>query len=171
MNSSTSAIKPKRPTWTFALAHPAHFLAVGCGSGLAWVSPGTFGTLFGWLAFVAMDPFLSDLGWLVCIVVSFLMGVWICAKAGRALGVIDHGAIVWDEIVAIWLVLWVADAQLGDPIGQLIAVAVFRFFDIVKPPPIRWFDTRFKSGFGVMLDDLVAALMTLLALAVGLYFY
>lgn len=171
MNSSFTQVPVKRPTWGFALAHPAHFFAVGCGSGLAWVSPGTFGTLFGWLAFVLIDPFLTDAGWAVCIAAGFAIGVWFCAKAGRALGVVDHGAIVWDEIVAIWLILWVVDSQLGDPIGQLIAVAVFRFFDIVKPPPIKWFDTRFKSGFGVMLDDVVAALMTLLALALGVYFF
>lgn len=169
MNAPTSPIK--RPNWRFALSHPAHFLAVGMGSGLAWIMPGTFGTLFGWLMYIAMDPFLNDLGWISVIVVGFVVGIWICHKAGRALGVIDHGAIVWDEIIAIWLVLWVASEPLGTPMGQLICVAVFRFFDMVKPPPIKWFDTRFKSGFGVMLDDLVAALMSLFALAIGLYIF
>lgn len=169
MDSSPTPIK--RPDWRFALSHPAHFLAVGMGSGLAWIMPGTFGTLFGWLAFVLMDPFMSDGGWFLTILFGFVAGIWICQKAGRSLGVVDHGSIVWDEIIAIWLVLWITAEHLGGPYGQLIGVAVFRFFDMVKPPPIKWFDTHFKSGFGVMLDDLVAALMTLFALAIGVYVY
>jgi phosphatidylglycerophosphatase A len=161
----------KHPDWRFAISHPAHFLAVGMGSGLAWVMPGTFGTLFGWLVYVFLDPFLSDSGWLFLILIGFLAGVWICQKAGNALGVIDHGSIVWDEIIAIWLVLWVASIQFSTPTEQLICVAVFRFFDMVKPPPIKWFDSYFKSGFGVMLDDLVAAFMTLFVLAIWQYLF
>lgn len=161
----------RRPTWRFALSHPAHLAAVGFGSGLSWVSPGTFGTLFGWLMYIGMDRYLNNTGWILAIVLGFLVGIWFCDKAGKALGVVDHGAIVWDEIIAIWLVLWVAAEHFGDPKGQLICVAVFRFFDIVKPPPIKWFDTHFKSGFGVMLDDIVAALMSLLALAIWVHYF
>ena len=155
--------------WRFALEHPAHFVALGFGSGLSKVMPGTVGTLAGWLFFVALDPFVSDFAWLCLIAGSFFLGVWFCDKAGQALGVIDHGAIVWDEIVAIWLVLWVTADQFEGLAGQLLCVVVFRFFDMVKPPPIRWFDQHFKSGLGVMLDDLVAAFMTLLVLAVSVY--
>lgn len=150
------------------LAHPAHLVALGFGSGLAWVLPGTFGTLFGWLTFVWLDPYLSTQQWFVVLGAGFLVGCWACQVTGKALGVPDHGAIVWDEIIAIWLVLLVSAEQFSSPMGQLLCVVVFRFFDMVKPPPIRWFDRRWKNGFGVMFDDLVAAAMTLLALALYL---
>jgi phosphatidylglycerophosphatase A len=87
----------------------------------------------------------------------------VCGKAGRDLGVADHGGIVWDEVVAIWLVLALVPAT---PMSQLAAFLIFRFFDILKPPPIRHFDTRWKNGFGVMFDDLLAALYTLLLFAI-----
>lgn len=160
-----------RPTWKFALSHPAHLAALGFGSGLAWFSPGTFGTFFGWLVYVWLDPLMSDAGWMAAIVVGFLLGIWFCDVTGKALGVVDHGGIVWDEIIAIWLVLWVCADSLGSPLGQLVCVLVFRFFDIVKPPPIKWFDKSFKSGFGVMLDDLVAALMSLLFISLAVHFF
>ncbi|WP_370261470.1 phosphatidylglycerophosphatase A [Limnobacter sp.] len=163
---STSIIKAGgRPTWRFMLSHPAHVLSLGLGSGLAWVMPGTFGTLMGWLLFVWINPHLTVLQWSVFIVFAFFLGVWACGRTGKALGVADHGSIVWDEIVAIWIVLLVAGGHFASPVQQLACVLVFRFFDMVKPPPIRWFDQRFKSGFGVMLDDVVAAFITLLALA------
>ncbi|NJM33238.1 MAG: phosphatidylglycerophosphatase A [Limnobacter sp.] len=160
-----------RPDWRFAMAHPFHFVALGFGSGLAWVLPGTFGTLMGWLLFVGLNPFLNDWAWGLLIGLCFAAGIPVCGCAGKALGVVDHGSIVWDEIVAIWLVLFVSADQLGSPAGQCIAVVVFRFFDMVKPNPIGWLDMRYKSGFGVMLDDVVAALFTLLTLAVGLYYW
>ena len=83
---------------------------------------------------------------------------------GRALGVPDHGAMVWDEIVAFLLVLFFTPESLP---WQAAAFVLFRLFDIFKPPPIRYYDRTFKSGFGVMLDDLVAAFYTLLVLAVA----
>lgn len=164
-------IMTTKPTWKFAFSHPAHLPALGFGSGLAAFSPGTFGTLFGWLVFTWIDPFLSDTAWLLVLVTSFLVGIWFCDVTGKALGIIDHGGIVWDEIVAIWLILWICADSLGSPLGQLACVIVFRFFDIVKPPPIKWFDTKFKSGFGVMLDDIVAACLSLLTIAVAVYFF
>lgn len=154
-----------RPDWRFATAHPAHFFALGFGSGLSWIMPGTFGTLMGWLLYIQMDPWLGHMAWSLAIVAGFLLGIWFCAVTGKHLGVVDHGSIVWDEIVAIWLVLFVAGGVYSSPIQQLFCVLVFRFFDMVKPPPIRWFDKNFKSGFGVMLDDLVAAGISLLTLA------
>ncbi len=96
------------------------------------------------------------------LVACILFGILACERTGRALGVADHGSIVWDEIVAIWLVLWLTPEGLG---WQLTAFVLFRFFDIVKPQPIRWVDDRTRGGFGVMLDDLIAASYTLLALA------
>ena len=101
---------------------------------------------------------------MAAIVVFALVGVWAAQVTGRNLGVPDHGAIVWDEVVAFLLVLYfVGDRTLA----IVVAFAVFRFFDIVKPPPIRELDGRLKNGFGVMADDLVAAGYTLVVLAVG----
>lgn len=151
------------------LSHPAHLLALGFGSGLAWVLPGTFGTLMGWLLYLWIDPLLSGNQWVWLIAGAFIVGAVCCHITGKALGVIDHGGIVWDEIVAIWLVLFVASSQFSSPLGQLVCVVVFRFFDMVKPPPIRWFDRHWKNGFGVMFDDIVAAFITLLALAIYIH--
>lgn len=152
------------------LKHPAHLVALGFGSGLAWFMPGTFGTLMGWLLYVWINPYLVGNQWLWLILIAFAAGAVCCQITGKALGVIDHGGIVWDEIVAIWLVLFVASNQFPSPEGQLACVVVFRFFDMVKPPPIRWFDRHWKNGFGVMFDDIVAALVTLLALAIYIHF-
>ena len=160
----------KRPTWRFMLSHPAHAIALGFGSGLAWFLPGTFGTLMGWLLYVWIDPHLQGMQWAWLILGAFALGAVCCQVTGKALGVIDHGGIVWDEIVAIWVVLLVASAQFQSPLAQLGCVLLFRFFDMVKPPPIRWFDRHWKNGFGVMFDDIVAAFMTLLTLAVYTHF-
>jgi phosphatidylglycerophosphatase A len=155
--------KIRRPDWGFLISHPAHWFALGFGSGLPWVVPGTFGTLFGWATFVVMAPYLTDAGWAATIVLAYLLGIWACGVTGRNLGVSDHGSIVWDEIVAIWLVLWFVPKTVGD---QAVAFLIFRVIDIVKPQPIRYFDTRWKNGFGVMFDDLLAAFFTLLIFAV-----
>jgi len=161
------AASPKRPTADFMLSHPAHLLAIGFGSGLSRWVPGTVGTLFGWLLFHAMSvrwpETLTPAVWGMLIVAGFVIGVWACERTGRALGVPDHGAMVWDEIIAIWLVmLFVTPSSFK---AQLAAFLVFRFFDMTKPPPIRQFERRFKGGFGVMADDIIAAFFTLLVLA------
>ncbi len=156
-----------RPTFRFLFAHPAHLIAIGFGSGMPPWAPGTFGTLFGWATFVLMAPYLATAGWTIVLVLGFVLGCWVCAKTGRDLGVADAGSMVWDEIIAIWLVLLFTPAGLA---WQAVAFGVFRFFDIVKPPPIRHFERRFKSGawagFGVMGDDLIAAFYSLLTMAV-----
>jgi phosphatidylglycerophosphatase A len=94
----------------------------------------------------------------------FALGVWACGATGRAIGAADHGSMVWDEIAAFLLVLFFTPASL---FWQAFAFLLFRFFDILKPPPIRYYDQTFKSGFGVMLDDLVAAFYTLIILALA----
>lgn len=165
MNNPVQTRKSKRPSWRFMVSHPAHWLSLGFGSGLAWFMPGTFGTLMGWLLFVWLDPWLTHIDWLWVITIAFVVGCACCHYTGRALGVIDHGSIVWDEIVAIWIVLLFSATHFSTPLEQLACVVVFRFFDMAKPPPIRWFDSHWKNGFGVMFDDIVAAFMTLLALA------
>jgi phosphatidylglycerophosphatase A len=152
-----------RPDLRFLLAHPSHFIALGFGSGLAPKAPGTVGTLLGWLLFPALSWSLSDGMLLGLLVIFFIGGVLAAGRAGRALGVPDHGAIVWDEMVAIWLVLVFAPPTL---LWQAVAVALFRFFDIVKPPPVRNVEAALKGGFGVMADDIVAAAYALLVMAI-----
>lgn len=150
------------------LSHPAYVLALGLGSGLPRVAPGTWGTLLGWGLFVGLSPFLSGAGWAALIVVTFVVGAWAAQVTGRALGQADSGHIVIDEIVAIWLVLWLLPTALtASLLWQAVAFALFRGFDITKPPPIRALDARLKHGVGVMLDDVLAALYTLAVLFVG----
>jgi phosphatidylglycerophosphatase A len=151
-----------RPSLAFMLAHPAHCLALGFGSGLLRPAPGTWGTLAGWGAFIALDGWLNATGWLVVIVLTFVLGAAAAQRTGQDLGVPDHGVIVIDEIVAIWVVLLLLPSSL---LAQALGVLAFRCFDIVKPPPVRAIDRRWKNGIGVMLDDLMAAFYALLAAA------
>lgn len=120
------------------------------------------GTLWAWCVFALLEDWLRPADWAVVIVIGFLLGVWACGRAARDVGVSDHPAIVWDEVIAFWLVLVVIPSGAA---SQLAAFGVFRFFDIVKPPPIRQFDARLKGGFGIMFDDLLAALFTLFVFA------
>jgi len=144
-----------RPDFKFLFAHPAHLIAFGFGSGLAPRAPGTVGTLLGLPLFWLIAAATADLpSRIVPLIVAFLLGTWACGRTGRALGVADHGGMVWDEIVAFALVL------LFTPPGWLwiaLAFALFRLFDILKPWPIRLADQHLKNGFGVMFDDLLAA--------------
>jgi phosphatidylglycerophosphatase A len=150
------------PTLPFLFRHPAHFIALGFGAGLAPVAPGTFGTLVAIPIATALRAYASDLGFAAALAGFALLGVWAAAVTGRALGVPDHGAIVCDEIVAFLLVLYFVG---NDGVAVAFAFLLFRLFDIVKPPPIRQLDAALKNGFGVMLDDLLAAGYTLLVLA------
>ncbi len=151
-----------KPSLSFLFAHPAHFFALGCGSGLAPKAPGTFGTLFAWLTFALFHQHFSDFGLFFLLTVAYAAGIWFIDVTGRAIGDPDHGSIVWDEIVPFWLVL----AMTPDTFfWQLAAFMLFRYFDITKPQPARYFDEHVKNGFGVMADDLIAAGYTLLCLA------
>jgi len=152
-----------KPGWRFLLSHPAHLLSFGFGSGLARKAPGTFGTLVAFPMYWALSLRLTDLGILLVLVLAFALGVWVCDITGKALGVADYGGIVWDEIVAFLLVLFFIPPGLD---WALLAFVLFRFFDIVKPPPIRYFDSNWHGGLGVMFDDLLAAGYALLCLAV-----
>lgn len=159
--------RKRKPTSQFMLAHPAHWIAQGFGSGLSPIMPGTAGTLFAWLSYAVLTTrwphIFSAANWLAIIVAGFVIGIWACHRTGRALNSPDDGSMVWDEIIAFWLVLvLVTPASLKT---QFAAFVVFRFFDMVKPPPIAWFDRRLKGGFGVMWDDIVAAFYTLLVFA------
>jgi len=150
------------------LRHPAHFIALGAGSGLMRVAPGTAGTLVAFPLYALLALYCTPLQQLVLITLGFLLGIWACARTGDALGVVDPGAIVWDEIVAFMLVLFFTPAGY---LWHALAFGLFRLFDIVKPPPIGYFDRRWKSGFGVMFDDLLAAFYALIVLAVAKVFF
>jgi phosphatidylglycerophosphatase A len=159
-----------RPSWRFLLSRPAHLIAFGFGAGLMPVAPGTFGTLVAFPLFWLLHSQTSALEFMLAIVVLFALGIWACEVTGRALGAPDHGGMVWDETVAFLLVLFFVPTSLtwqASLAWQGAAFLLFRLFDILKPPPIRYYDRTFKSGFGVMLDDLVAAFYTLLVLAIA----
>jgi phosphatidylglycerophosphatase A len=146
------------------LRRPAHVIALGAGAGLMPAAPGTAGTLLAFPLYWALASVCTAATLLALIAAGFAIGIWACGATGRALGAADHGAMVWDEVVAFALVLFFTPA--GWP-WQVGAFLLFRFFDILKPPPIRYFDRRLKSGFGVMFDDVLAAFYTLLVLTVG----
>ena len=166
---------PFRPSARFMLRHPAHWFALGFGSGLSPKAPGTVGTLWAWVAFLVLSQWLGASGWAVLLVASLLLGQWACTVTAQHMGVADPGAIVWDEIVAFWLVLWLL---MPAPWWvQLTAFALFRYFDAAKPGPVAWADQLFKlkvgqaigwrQGFGILFDDLVAAGCTLLCMALA----
>ena len=139
------------------LTNPIHLLAVGLGSGMSPIMPGTMGSAMAiplWLLFDGLQPYLY---W-VLIVVAFIFGCFLCQKTSDDTHTHDSGHIVWDEFVGMWItlffipqisVLWVA-----------IAFVAFRVFDMAKPWPIRWFDKRVPGGFGIMVDDVIAAIFS-----------
>ena len=182
MNTQTKT--PSTPTFTpdfkWVFSKPSRALAFGMGSGLAPFAPGTVGTLWAWAAFLIGEYFVSTEAWLWIIGLGILLGCWICGKVSEELGKKDFGGIVWDEVVAFWLVMiFIMPASLW---VQILAFALFRFFDAVKPGPIGMIDRHFKNleggedsssssfglmlwrGFGIIADDLAAAFFTLLTI-------
>jgi phosphatidylglycerophosphatase A len=175
--SYSSEVQPNFK-WVFQTA--SRTLAFGFGSGLSPMAPGTAGTLWAWAAFLVGEYFLSTEDFLWIIGGGILLGCWICGYVSEELGKKDFGGIVWDEIVAFWLVLiFIMPANIW---MQVIAFALFRFFDAAKPGPIGMIDRHFKNtasdnnqrstypqiiwrGFGIMVDDLAAAFCTLLVMA------
>lgn len=154
----------KTPSLRFLLNHPAHLIACGFGSGLSPIAPGTAGTLFAWLTFHFAHPLFAGTAvaaQLATLATLYLIGIWAAHKTGQDLGEADHGSIVWDEIVPFWLVLTVSPTGWG---WETVAFALFRLFDITKPQPARYFDEHVKNGFGVMTDDVVAALYSILSI-------
>ncbi|PCI60957.1 MAG: phosphatidylglycerophosphatase A [Methylophilaceae bacterium] len=150
----------KQPDFKLLIAHPAHFLALGFGSGLAPKAPGTFGTLVAFPLFYYIAHY-TLIEQLAIIAVLFIMGIYFCEVAGKAIGVSDHGSIVWDEIASMMLVLTITPNQWQ---WWLVAFGLFRLFDIWKPFPIRQCDAKLKGGFGVMFDDLLAAIYAMICL-------
>ena len=149
------------------LRNPIHLLAFGLGSGCAPKAPGTFGTLaaipFWWLLLqdVPLIPY-------ICVLIAgFAFGVYLCEQTSKDLGVHDHGGIVWDE----WIGLWITYLALPSGIEWIIiGFALFRFFDIIKPWPIKWLDQKVHGGFGIMIDDVLAGIFALFCVQVLAYF-
>lgn len=155
------------------LRHPAHLIALGLGSGLAPKAPGTVGSLWGWAAWLFIQNYLSTSSQGLLILVGLILGWWACTLTARDMGVSDPGSIVWDEIIAVWIIFYVV-LPTGFW-GQLVAFSLFRFFDAAKPGPVRWADQLFKGygwrgGWGIIFDDLVAAFCTLLVIAIWRWF-
>ena len=147
-----TAIKPRA-----LLRDPGHCLALGFGSGCIRKAPGTWGTLAGMLLY-SLIVWLPAPAYLGGLLAAFVVGIYLCERTARALGVHDHPAIVWDEFVGIWLTLALQPTGLG---WLLAAFVTFRVFDIAKPWPIGWLDRRMPGGLGIMVDDVVAGVYAL----------
>lgn len=170
---------PRRATWRFMGLHPLRLIALGFGSGLSPVAPGTAGTLAGWGLWLSIDRLFAPtpVGWSAIIVAGLFIGWWACTHTARALATADPSPVVWDEIIAFWIILAVAMPLM--PVwpeswlwaGQSALFGLFRLFDAVKRGPVGWADSLFKpkagalpgraQGFGIIFDDLVAALCVL----------
>ncbi len=159
-HNETSADQPALRKIVFG--SPSGFLAFGFGSGLSPFAPGTMGTLVAVPFIFALRSLNEAVFWLALLLL-FALGVYLCGHVSRKLGVHDHGGIVWDEMLGYWLSA--AFVPLQWP-WLLAAFLLFRFFDILKPWPIRQLDKKVSGGFGIMIDDVVAALFTLIILAV-----
>ena len=142
---------------TLHMRNPVHLLAVGFGSGLSAKAPGTFGTVVGVALYLPLSG-LSPSAYIATCAVLFIAGVWICGQAAEALNSHDHPSIVYDEIVGYLVTMIALPAQWP---WVLAGFTLFRIFDIIKPWPISVLDRRIKGGFGIMIDDLAAAVLAL----------
>lgn len=140
--------------------NPIHFLAFGLGSGASPYAPGTVGTVAAIIPYIWMQD-LSLTNYLIMLVVTTLIGIWLCDKTSKDIGVHDHGGIVWDEFVGFWITMIMAPAGWG---WILIGFILFRIFDILKPWPIGWADSKVSGGLGIMLDDILAGIYAALIL-------
>jgi len=148
------------------LKYPPALLATGFGSGLSPVAPGTVGTAVSLLLFVV----IQDTTWtlLALCVVGFFVGIWLCDRTSEKLGVHDHGGIVWDEFIGMWIALLWVPLSIST---LVIAFLLFRLFDVLKPWPISYLDKRVHGGFGIMIDDVIAGLFANICLQVILRFW
>jgi len=156
---STISLKRRHLTLGYVWRSPARLLAFGFGIGLCRWGPGTLASLLTVPLYRWLSPHWSSQVLLVVLAAALLAGAWACGQAGRDIGVADHSGMVWDEVVAMGLILVFIP---GDWMSQIMGFALFRLFDIWKPGPVRYVDQHMKGGLGVMLDDLVAALLVLL---------
>ena len=143
------------------LKNPLHFIATLGGLGKIPIAPGTFGSIFAWFVFIFLSHFIN------MIFLTFAVGifsVWVCEKITKDLVIKDHKSIVIDELVGTWIsllpVLFIADDRYERIIYAAIALILFRFFDILKPYPISFFDKEYKNGLGIVLDDVIAGIFS-----------
>ena len=147
----------------FDKCSPVHWLAFGFGSGFAPKAPGTLGSAAATLLYLPLAELPLAI-YCVLVVLGFVAGVWICGSTSRQLGVHDHGGIVWDEFVGVWITLTAVPPNLS---GMLFGFLLFRLLDIVKPWPIKCADKKVHGGFGIMLDDAIAGILASACLQVG----
>jgi phosphatidylglycerophosphatase A len=143
------------------MSHPAGWIATALGAGLSPKAPGTAGSLVALLPwwFVLRD--VSPGVYLAVLAAGFLLGAWACGVCDRRLGMHDQGALVWDEVIGMWITLFAAPPQWWWMVAGFV---LFRLFDIRKPWPVGWADRRVHGGLGVMLDDVVAGACALIVL-------
>lgn len=149
-----------KPSFAYLLKHPIEMLAFGFGSGLAPKAPGTFGTLIA----IPFYFLIKDLSWpwyITFVAVTFLVGVYLCEVAAKSQQCHDHPGIVWDEMVGYWLTMFLAPPGI---VWWVVGFVLFRIFDIFKPWPIAWFDRQIEGGFGIMFDDVLAAIYAFIGL-------
>ena len=151
-----------RSVWS----NPIHFIACGFGSGLLPKAPGTFGTVVAIPIYLLLHDLPLPLYSLI-LAALFAFGVWICDVTAKDIGVHDHPSIVFDEIVGYLVTMWLGPSSV---FAILLGFALFRVFDIIKPPPIGWLDKKVKGGVGIMVDDVVAGLMALVVLQIIMWF-
>ena len=164
-NSIKARLREPYPSvgWTFRALH--RLVVFGFGSGLLRPASGTWGTLAAWLLWHVVDPYVtSDLTTGLFLALAFAYGCWACHKVCLELNTHDHLGMVWDEMVAFWLVLWLSPSGWWP---ELVAFLLFRAFDVVKPPPIKYCDKHVKGGIGVMFDDLLAAIYAIVLMQIA----
>lgn len=150
-------MKNSHPKVSFDLKQPVQFLALGFGSGLAPKAPGTFGTLAAIPLFLLL-AMLTPLYYLSAVIFMSVMGIYICGKAANDVGVHDHPAIVWDEFVGYFITMFMIPVSWQ---SVLVGFLLFRVFDILKPWPISFIDKKMSGGSGIMFDDILAGIFSL----------
>lgn len=154
----------ENPLSRLKLTNPIHFLALGLGSGLIHPAPGTWGSLAGLIIGALLFPWAGTISFAILTALSFLLGCYLCQKTADDMGVHDHGSIVWDEFVGVWIcLLFIPELSW---FWCVIAFVIFRFFDILKPYPIKFFDEKLESGFGIMIDDVLAAVYGVIVIVI-----
>lgn len=162
---------PPLPTTATMLDRLVYWLGIGLGSGLPRRAPGTWGTVGGLIVAIPLLS-LGFVPFLIITILSCVIGNWICGRTSKLMGGHDNPHIVWDEWAGMWLTLlplsymgiadgnfWQNIAQSSSVVAIIIAFILFRFFDIIKPPPIGWADKKVAGGLGIMLDDIIAGIM------------
>lgn len=147
------------------LTNPLYFVATLGGIGLIKFAPGTFGSIFAWFLFIYYSHILNMIFMTIC---AFFIAIFVCEQVSKDLEQKDDKSIVIDELVGMWIALlpavYFADTQFERTTIAILALILFRAFDILKPFPISYFDQRFKNGFGIVIDDVIAGIITILIL-------